>query len=394
MIKKSDLKRTLGPGERLTIRDANGLMLVIRGNKGGTSRSFRVRYQVNGVRKETGLRTLGLDEARAEALRLSGLAKVTRDSGKAVPTLAQGVALFLEACPAEGPRMKQLRGLERRIALSPAGRILVTDLTVSQVHRALLVPLRGTPSVAREIAGLVTRTMRHLSLVLDTLPLRSFDALGKLVTSPPVRHRAAMTENIAANLRELNRYVTERDIPANVLYFRLLLLTLLRRGELAAVKLGDIDWENRILHIRRTKTIREGGFRVPLTLYAVRLLRAAVRFKKNNATDWLFDGKKGRHRDIRSGLLLGEFRDRQTLHGFRAVGRTWLAEHKFDFEAAEACLSHFRKDGTVSAYLRTDYLAERRELMQAWSDFLEPILEGPAQTVCSLFMDDTSVKRA
>ena len=34
---------------------------------------------------------------------------------------------------------------------------------------------------------------------------------------------------------------------------------------------------------------------------------------------------------------------------------------------AEACLAHVIKNAVVAAYLRTDFLAERRQLMEAWA---------------------------
>ena len=61
----------------------------------------------------------------------------------------------------------------------------------------------------------------------------------------------------------------------------------------------------------------------------------------------------------------------QTVHGFRATGRTWMAENNVRFEVAEACLAHQEKSAVVRAYSRTDYLEERREVMQRWNDFVD-----------------------
>ena len=40
-------------------------------------------------------------------------------------------------------------------------------------------------------------------------------------------------------------------------------------------------------------------------------------------------------------------------------------------EVAEACLAHSIRDQTVAAYLRTDFLEERRELMSAWAAYCD-----------------------
>ena len=60
---------------------------------------------------------------------------------------------------------------------------------------------------------------------------------------------------------------------------------------------------------------------------------------------------------------------RTTLHGFRTSIRSWMAETGVDRETAEAVLAHVVR-GTEGAYMRSDLLARRREVMQAWSDYV------------------------
>ena len=58
-----------------------------------------------------------------------------------------------------------------------------------------------------------------------------------------------------------------------------------------------------------------------------------------------------------------------TLHGFRTSIRVWMAETGVDRETAEAVLAHVVR-GTEGAYMRSDLLARRCEVMQAWSDYV------------------------
>lgn len=58
-------------------------------------------------------------------------------------------------------------------------------------------------------------------------------------------------------------------------------------------------------------------------------------------------------------------------HGFRTSLRTWLAEttdarHK----VAEAVLAHIVGSKVVRAYRRTDYLDERRALLEQWGQMV------------------------
>ncbi|WP_255330557.1 tyrosine-type recombinase/integrase [Paracoccus albicereus] len=60
-----------------------------------------------------------------------------------------------------------------------------------------------------------------------------------------------------------------------------------------------------------------------------------------------------------------------TPHGLRATFRTWVQdETSFPRELAEAALAHVSGDEVERSYARGDALARRRELMNAWADFL------------------------
>ena len=58
-------------------------------------------------------------------------------------------------------------------------------------------------------------------------------------------------------------------------------------------------------------------------------------------------------------------------HGFRSSFRDWCAEATgTPREVAEAALAHTHGSKTERAYRRTDFLDERRRLMERWADFV------------------------
>ena len=66
-----------------------------------------------------------------------------------------------------------------------------------------------------------------------------------------------------------------------------------------------------------------------------------------------------------------------TGHGFRAMARTILAEELHQKpEVIEHQLAHKVPDTLGTAYNRTKFLPERREMMQLWADYLEKIKTG------------------
>lgn len=58
-----------------------------------------------------------------------------------------------------------------------------------------------------------------------------------------------------------------------------------------------------------------------------------------------------------------------TMHGMRSSFRDWSAETDRNYVASEKALSHTVGNDVIQAYLRTDMLEKRREIMQAWADW-------------------------
>ena len=57
-------------------------------------------------------------------------------------------------------------------------------------------------------------------------------------------------------------------------------------------------------------------------------------------------------------------------HGFRASLRTWIAEETTaPHEVAEAVLAHVSDSKVVRTYRQTDFLEQRRVLLQQWAWF-------------------------
>ena len=60
-------------------------------------------------------------------------------------------------------------------------------------------------------------------------------------------------------------------------------------------------------------------------------------------------------------------------HGFRSTFRDWAGDcTTFPLEIAEQTLSHKVVGDTEIAYRRGDALEKRRQLAEAWADYLKP----------------------
>jgi integrase len=65
------------------------------------------------------------------------------------------------------------------------------------------------------------------------------------------------------------------------------------------------------------------------------------------------------------------YHSRATGHGFRATASTILNEQGWRSDVIECQLAHAERNKVRAAYNHAEYLAERRELMQHWADFLD-----------------------
>lgn len=146
------------------------------------------------------------------------------------------------------------------------------------------------------------------------------------------------------------------------------------------VDLGDrCVWHWWTVPAVRMKAQRE--HRVPLSQAAVELLRRLPHMEGSDVVFW-----GGRLRKPRDGLpadatghisnmamleLLRGMRRGLTVHGFRSASRDWAAEATaFPVEVVEMALAHTSQNQVEAAYRRGDLLDKRRELIQAWADYL------------------------
>lgn len=65
------------------------------------------------------------------------------------------------------------------------------------------------------------------------------------------------------------------------------------------------------------------------------------------------------------------YKSKMTVHGFRAVASTVLNEQGFRTDVIERQLAHAEGNQVRRAYNRAQYMPERTQMMQWWSDYLQ-----------------------
>jgi integrase len=187
--------------------------------------------------------------------------------------------------------------------------------------------------------------------------------------------RARVTHFKALELQDLpaffERLALEKDLQS-VLACRLLALTWVRTSELRMMRWDEIEGDTWVIPAGKMKRRRDHV--VPLPRQALPILedlRSRTRSVYVFPNDWRDDRPMSENSVL---YLIGRigYKGQMTGHGFRTVGSTWANENGFNKDAIERQLAHVPDDKVRSAYNRAEYLPERREMLQAFADWIMP----------------------
>lgn len=212
-------------------------------------------------------------------------------------------------------------------------------------------------------------------------------ALSEALKPVLVQHMPAITEprRVGQLLRAIHAY---EGLPVTRAALQLAPLVFVRPGELRKAEwpgfdLDAAEWRIDSMRMKRTKQDKLTGAAhlVPLSTQAVEVLRDLQPLTGHGR--YVFPSLRTGERPMSDNAVLSALRrmgfpkDEMTGHGFRAMARTLLAERLgVDESVIEAQLAHAVKDGLGRAYNRTEFVLQRREMLQAWADYLDKLRDG------------------
>ena len=154
------------------------------------------------------------------------------------------------------------------------------------------------------------------------------------------------------------------------------LLTLTRPVESSGAQWSEIDLDNRLWSIPAERMKTRKAHTVPLSTQSIEVLRIMLAYTKNDK--YVFQSARTKDKPMNSqsvnkALVDLGYKDKLTGHGLRSIGGTYLNEYEpmISPDVIEACLSHGIKDSVRRAYNRSDYLEQRKPVMQLWGDYVE-----------------------
>jgi len=153
----------------------------------------------------------------------------------------------------------------------------------------------------------------------------------------------------------------------------------LRSKELAGIRWDEINLENGLIEVPAERMKKKRPHVVPITSKVLEIIEYMRPLSGD--CDFLFPSPRSKSRHIGEQTLnpalhrLG-FKDIQTFHGFRHTASTLLNEMEFMGDVIEKQLAHEETNKVRGAYNKAQYLPQRKEMMQAWSDYLNSLKTG------------------
>ncbi len=257
------------------------------------------------------------------------------------------------------------RSLERDVF--PA----IGDVSVTDIKAHTLVQARGALETVRRLCQRINEVMIYAQNtgLIDAVPSVN---IGKAFEKPQKKNMPSIRPDQLPQLMQTMR--TASISLSTRCLFMWQLLTITRPAEAAEARWEEVDIEAREWKIPAARMKMNRDHTVPLSDEAIAILEMMKPLSGNR--EFIFPSrikpnKPMNSQTVNASLKRAGFGGVLVSHGLRSIASTALNEQGFPPDVIEAALAHVDKNEVRRAYNRSDYLEQRRPMMQWWADFIE-----------------------
>jgi len=360
--------------------DGGGLWLHKRTKEAG---KWVMIFTFNGKRHEKGLGgypSVGLKEAREVAQKCRALIQLGQNP--LTETTAEKTLSLAEVCEdcfearksglkGEGKAGRWYSPLALHI-LPKLGTSNIAEISPRDIRDCLKPIWNQKPETARKAINRLGIVFRHASaLGLVSSENRHTVEDARVALGP----QKSQTKNIPAmDWRNVPAFYSTLDRTTTVgRALSLLILTSVRSNPLRNAQTTQISGDVWTIpgKLMKGRVDETKDFRVPLSSVALDVISKC----SPNHQGSLFPGARGQ--TVISDMAMSQAMRRAGLnerpHGFRSSFRSWAADNhsnRFSWEAVETALSHKVGNRIERSYQRSDLLDQRRDIMEAWAQFV------------------------
>ncbi len=241
---------------------------------------------------------------------------------------------------------------------------------------------KTAPSSAREVLGTIRRMF---DFAIDRRLAKSNPASSikpKAIGEKKTRERALSVTEMRVLWAAIK---TDKVSPTVGLAMQLIWLSLGRKTEITEAKWDEINEETAEWDIPGERTKNGKPHRVYLSSQALAVLKTAKEI--GCSSPFVFPGKSSKpigettlNEAIKRAKHFGL--EQFTIHDSRRTASTTLHEMNWNSDVIEKALNH-TQPGVRAIYNRAEYGEQRKELLQAWANFLDSLLESDGNIVVS-----------
>jgi integrase len=388
-LSANEVKNAKSSGTIRKLADGGGLTLVIKGE----SKYWWFRYRFAGNEKTLSLGSYphvslatarrARDEARTLLQqKIDPSAHKRQESSQRV---SDGENTFRTLCEdwyqqkhsvevTEAHAVRNWRRLEMYtfplLARRPISTIQPAD--VLQVLDAIIK--KGNTETAHRVKTLISLVFRYAVATSRADSDVTRDLTGYLPKTQ-VKHQHALVrpDEVSTLLKEIDAYQGHYATSAAL---RLSPLVFTRPGDIRQMLWEQIDFQKSQWELPITKN--GAPLIVPLSEQAIEILEKIEPITRHRSP-YVFPNARDAKRPmsnvaIKAALDRTGYGGKMTAHGFRAMARTLLQEElRYPVYLIEMQLGHRVADMHGRAYNRTEFLDERRAMMQRWANFLDEL---------------------
>lgn len=273
------------------------------------------------------------------------------------------------------------RSLEKDI-FPAIGEMSITDIKArTLVHAIQPVQARGALETVRRLCQRINEVMIYAMNVglIDAAPSVN---ISKAFEKPQKKHMPSIRPDQLPQLMQTMR-LANIELPTRCL-FMWQLLTLTRPAEASDTRWQEIDLDAREWRIPAERMKMKRVHIVPLSEQALAILELMRPLSSHR--EYVFPSRikplqPMNSQTVNAALKRAGLGGILVSHGMRSIASTALNEQGFPPDVIEAALAHVDKNEVRRAYNRSDYLEQRRPMMQWWADFVKAadngsVLEG------------------
>lgn len=384
--------RSLKPtGKLYKVADRDGLYAAV--TPSGTI-SFRYNYKING-RQETltlgtyGIGGLTLAQAREKQLEARKLVQEgksparekvrTKTRDDAAGTFGDWARKWLKDHKMADSTRDMRTSVYERDVQDRFGKLRLTEITGEDVRgMADAIVARGAPATAVHAREIVLLVYRYAIERGQKVANPAEGVAPRTIATFEPKDRALMPEEIGLFYKYLERVGTTPSIRVAC---KLLLLTMLRKGELSNAKWSEVNFAEGTLTVPASRMKARRPHVVFLSSQALDMLVALKTFA--GGSEYVFPSRYDSHLPMspatlnrvmtlcweyaqKDGAALGKFGP----HDMRRTASTILHEAGYNSDWIEKCLAHEQK-GVRAVYNKAEYREQRSEMLQDWANMID-----------------------